>query len=333
MTAQTYTNPVYPAYFADPFVWQYQGSYYAIGTGPAEAVGQVDDLHQRRVFPLLRSDDLVNWELIGNALSRPDPALGDNFWAPEVAYSDGSFYLYYSVGHGDKNHQLRVATSPDPLGPYQDVGVPLIDPTTCPFAIDPSPFQDDNGQWYLFYAQDFLDTENGARAGTALVADRLLTMTKLAGETTVVLRARQDWQRFLANRSMYGNIYDWHTLEGPCVRKHHDRYYCFYSGGRWETEDYGVDYGVADRVMGPYSDAGNELGPRVLRSRPGYVLGPGHNSITNSPDGQTEYVVYHAWDREMKARRMCIDRLIWTIDGPRCEGPTWTQQKIEVNDC
>ena len=324
---QTYTNPVYPNYFADPFVWQHQGVYYAIGTGPAEAAGQVAESDDRRVFPLLRSTDLVNWQEAGNALQRPDPALGDNFWAPEIAYSEGVFYLYYSVGHGDKNHQLRVATSSEPLGTYHDVGV-LIDPKTCSFAIDPSPFQDDDGQWYLFYAQDFLDTENGDRAGTALVVDRLLTMTTLAGAAKVVLRARQDWQRFLVDRPMYGGIYDWHTLEGPCVRKHGDRYYCFYSGGRWETEGYGVDYGVADRAIGPYSDAGNESGPRVLRSIPGSVLGPGHNSIVSSPDGQTEYLVYHAWDAEMQARRMCIDPLHWTADGPRCLGPTWIPQPL-----
>lgn len=328
MTAQTYTNPVYPNYFADPFVWQHQGVYYAIGTGPAEAAGQVDEIHQQRVFPLLRSDDLVNWQFAGNALLRPDAALGDNFWAPEIAYQHGTFYLYYSVGHEDKNHQLRVATSSDPLGPYQDVGEPLLDPKTCAFAIDPSPFQDDDGQWYLFYAQDFLDTQDGVRAGTALVVDRLVTMTQLAGEATVVLRARHDWQRFLVDRPMYGGMYDWHTLEGPCVRKWGDRYYCFYSGGRWETENYGVDYGVADQVIGPYSDAGNESGPRVLRSVPGSVLGPGHNSIAVGPDGQAEYVVYHAWNMGMDARRMCIDLLIWTPEGPRCQGPTWTLQNM-----
>jgi beta-xylosidase len=329
MTKIIYTNPVYPEYFADPFVWQHQGIYYAIGTGPAEAAGEVEEIHQRQVFPLLRSHNLVNWEFAGNALIRPDAALGDNFWAPEIAFCDGVFYLYYSVGHGDKNHQLRVATSADLLGPYEDSGEALINPQTCSFAIDPSPFRDDDGQWYLFYAQDFLNTENQIRAGTALVVDRLLNMTQLAGEAQVVLRARHDWQRFLADRSMYGGVYDWHTLEGPCVRKHDNHYYCFYSGGRWETDSYGVDYGVADQVMGPYSDVGNELGPRVLRSHPDQVLGPGHNSIALAPDGQ-EYVVYHAWDRSMEARRMCIDRLIWTVEGPRCQGPTWETQIIQI---
>ncbi|BCL33690.1 glycoside hydrolase family 43 protein [Nostoc sp. MS1] len=326
-----YTNPVYDGYFADPFVWQHEGVYYAIGTGAAEAEGTVDEIdiaHKSRVFHLLRSLDFVNWHFVGNALLRPDPALGDNFWAPEVAYSDGLFYLYYSVGHEDKNHQLRVGTSDSPLGPYQDVGITLVDTDSCPFAIDPHPFCDDDGQWYLFYARDFLDTEAGFHAGTALVVDKLQTMTQLAGESKVVLRARSPWQRFLANRLMYGEIYDWHTLEGPCVRKHEGKYYCFYSGGRWETENYGVDYGVADHVMGPYSDVGNETGPRVLKSVPNFVRGPGHNSIVLGPDGQTEYVVYHAWTHNMDKRQICLDKLIWTPEGPRCEGPTWIPQTI-----
>ena len=62
---------------------------------------------------------------------------------------------------------------------------------------------------------------------------------------------------------MFGGIYDWHTLEGPCVRRHGGRYYCLYSGGCWQNDTYGVDYAVADHVLGPYTDSGNEDGPRV----------------------------------------------------------------------
>jgi len=80
---------------------------------------------------------------------------------------------------------------------------------------------------------------------------RMKQMDELENEGRVVLRARSDWQRFQANRLMYGRFWDWHTLEGPCARKHEGRYYCFYSGGRWETENYGVDYGIADNVLGP----------------------------------------------------------------------------------
>ncbi|HZO89152.1 MAG TPA: glycoside hydrolase family 43 protein [Chthonomonadaceae bacterium] len=331
-----YTNPLHPGYLADPFAWEYAGEYYAVGTGAVEASGQEDDMGQAasnflthlRLFPLLRSDDFVTWHEIGHALLPPDPSLGDTFWAPEVAYHEGTFYLYYSVGFEDKNHQLRVATSTHPQGPYADIGQTLWQPQDLPFAIDPHPFQDEDGQWYLFYARDFLDTEGGARVGTALVVDRLLDMTTLAGEPQTVMRAHHDWQLFQKDREMYGRRWDWYTLEGPCVRKHEGRYYCFYSGGRWETEHYGVDYCVADNVLGPYEDTGNDAGPRVLGPVPDHVRGPGHISILIGPDRQTPYLFYHAWDPGMTTRHMCMDKLIWTPEGPRCDGPTWTPQTI-----
>jgi beta-xylosidase len=314
-------NPVYGSYFADPFVWKFDDVYYAIGTGELEASGEAIG----KVFPLLQSTDFFQWSFASSALVKPDPKLGNNFWAPAVAFADGKFYLYYSVGHGDKNHQLRVATSDSPQGPYHDIGKALLDPEKCSFAIDPHPFQDEDGRWYMFYARDFLDCSPKARAGTALMVAPMKSMTELEGEGTVVLRARSDWQRFEAERTMYGREWDWHTLEGPAVCKRNGHYYCFYSGGRWENDTYGVDYGVADSVLGPYSDAGNEAGPRVLRTVPNRVIGPGHNTIVTGPDNVMDYIVYHAWDREMKARRMFVDELIWTAEGPRCEGPTWAE--------
>jgi GH43 family beta-xylosidase len=132
-----------------------------------------------------------------------------------------------------------------------------------------------------------------------------------------VLRACFDWQRFQAGRAMYGATYDWHTLEGPCVRKHDGRYYCFYSGGRWESDRYGVDYGIAEHVMGPYRHPDTCERPRVLGTLPGRLLGPGHNSIVVGPDGRTEFLVYHAWAPDMTARRMHVAPLRWTSDGPR----------------
>lgn len=317
--SQTHINPVYGSYFADPFVWKHKDVYYAIGTGALAAGGQTVG----KIFPVLQSQDFFQWQFASSALLRPDAVLGDCFWAPAVAFSDGLFYLYYSVGCGDQSHQLRVAMSDAPQGPYRDSGKPLISPARCPFAIDPHPFLDDDGHWYLFYARDFLDTSGNYRAGTGLAVAPMKTMTELAEDGAGILRARSDWQRFQAKRPMYGQTWDWHTLEGPCLCKHDGLYYCFYSGGRWETENYGVDFAVAEQVAGPYSDEGSEKGARVLRNVPGHVIGPGHNSVIAGPDGETDYIVYHAWDKEMKTRQMFIDRLSWGKDGPRCEGPTW----------
>ena len=109
-------RPVFDGYFADPFVWQHEGVYYAVGTGAREAAGQTAG----KIFPLLRSDNFLDWHLMGEALVAPATDLGDTFWAPAVAYDEGGFYLYYSVGHGDKCHQMRVARSVTPEGPYLD---------------------------------------------------------------------------------------------------------------------------------------------------------------------------------------------------------------------
>jgi beta-xylosidase len=323
-----YSNPVHPAYFADPFVWRSGRDYFAVGTGPEEAAGRP---RSRTVFPLLRSHDLVSWRELGRALVRPADAAGDTYWAPEVAHAEGRWFLYYSVGAGDREHQLRVAVSAAPEGPYADAGA-LTDVAEVPFAIDPHPFRDTDGGWYLFHARDFLDARGAHRAGTALVVHRLETMTRLAREGTTVLRARWDWQRFASGRAMYGGIHDWHTLEGPYVVREGGRYWCLYSGGRWETERYGVDWAVADAVLGPWDDPGGDRGPRVLRTVPGRVIGPGHCSVVRAPDDVTRVIVYHAWDPDLRARTMRIDPLVLAPEGPRSPGPSWVEQELTTGE-
>ncbi|MCC7448942.1 MAG: glycoside hydrolase family 43 protein [Anaerolineae bacterium] len=313
----TYTNPVYDQYFADPFVLYHEGHYYAYGTAAP--------LPDGTIFPVLQSPDLVHWQLRGGALIPPG---GDDFWAPEAAYHNGTFYLYYSAhGINGKDHQLRVATSPNPLGPFHDAGHVLV--PNEPFTIDAHPFRDVDGQWYLFYSQDFLTLDEDYRVGTGIVVDRLLDMQTLAGQPRVVARPHADWHLFQAQRTMYGNVYDWHTIEGAAVRVHNDKYYCFYSGGAWERENYGIAYVIADQPLGPYRRPEGVTLP-LMRSVPGQVIGPGHNSFTSTPDGKQEVVVYHAWDTAMTARLMRVDRLHWDGDRPVIDGPTYTPQPVLI---
>jgi arabinan endo-1,5-alpha-L-arabinosidase len=312
----TYTNPVHDGYFADPFVMEAPQSgsrYVAIGTGSTR-----DD----RAFEVLRSDDLITWRSAGGALVRPE-GCGSDYWAPEVAEHDGRWWMYYSCGEGDRGHSLRVAVADSPVGPYVDQGVDLTPDER--FAIDPHPFRDADGSWYLFFAKDVLE---GERVGTMLAVDRLETMTRLAGQARTILTPSADWQVFLREREMYGQTYDWHTLEGPFVRRHAGRYWCFYSGGSWMEPTYGVGVAVADSPLGPWQEHGEPGGGPIMRTVPGHVLGPGHNSVVRGPHGQ-DVVVYHAWDADQTARRMCIDPLRWTDDGPVVDAPTWTEVDLE----
>jgi len=315
-----YRNPVWSGYMADPFVLEWRGIYYAYGTGSGH--GRQPD---GNVLPLLQSDDLVHWKPRGGAL-RPlrEPDLV--YWAPEVAERDGIFYLYYSAGWRDgEKHQLRVALASAPSGPFIDSGRLLLPEEA--FSIDAHPFKDPaSGRWYLFFCKDFFD----GRAGTGVAGFELASdMMRPASPVRTVLRASADWQVFARNRRWYDRDWPaWHTVEGPFVVEHDGRYYCFYSGGNWETAEYGVGYAVAEQPLGPYRDEWSAHGPTVLKGIPDAV-GPGHNSVATAPDGR-EMVVYHAWDREHRARRMFIDPLEWSTSGPRCAGPTTGDQALEI---
>lgn len=307
-----YRNPVYDGYFADPFVLRAGQRYLAYGTGSI-----VDGL----VFEVLESADLVSWRRIGGALQPLPPQMGSDYWAPEVAYAEGRYWMYYSVGFGDRHHHLRVAVAERPEGPFVDQGVNLTPHED--FAIDPNPFQDADGRWYLYFARDVLDAP---RVGTHLAVDAMPTMTSLAGLPSPVVAPSADWQIYERGRSMYGTVVDWHTIEGASVVRRNGRYYCLYSAGSWLNDSYSVGWVVAGHPLGPWTEPGSGRG-RLLSSVPGHVRGPGHNSIVTTGGG-ADVLVYHAWDEGRQRRQMWIDPLDWTADGPVTSGPSWVEQTL-----
>ena len=315
-----YRNPIYPHDFADPFVLKTNDGYYAYGTAAPGKDGQI--------FPVLYSSDLVHWTRLKGAL-RPlrDPA-AYSYWAPEVAFRDDRYYLYYSAStsNSDEHHRLRVAIAQNPAGPFVDQGRELI--PQLGFTIDASPFFDPaSGGWYLFFANDF-ETEEPHGTGLSVI-ELNDDMTSTRGEVAPVIRAQADWQIYEKNRQYKGCLWPkWHCVEGPSVVCHASKYYCFYSGGAWHGDAYGVGFAVADHPMGPWRDPTASIGPTVLKGIPGKVVGPGHNSTVLAPDGQTLMMVYHAWDSERTGRRMCVDPIIWSTNGPRVDGPSMDDRVV-----
>lgn len=311
MNIKTYRNPVYPGSCPDPFVLKYGGEYFAYCTGT-----QPDG----RCFGVFRSPDLVNWEVLPGALA-PLPGGHTHYWAPEVTYHNGLFYMYYSVGN-EVYMELRVAVAAQPDGPFEDSGHTL---TTQQFAIDAHVFKDDDGTFYLFYATDFLDHP---RIGTGTVMDRLLDPFTPEGKPRPVTRAQFDWQIYDPNRAEKGGV-RWHTIEGSFVLKHHDKYYQMFSGGNWQNLSYGVGYATTETLERPgeWDQAidGEKVLP-VLRTNPGKVVGPGHNSVVRGPDNRQLYCVYHRWSRDGKVRQMAIDPLDWAGDRLIVLGPTFNPQ-------
>ena len=293
-------QPVWDGYCADPFVLHTADGYVMYGTTPRAFT-------DGRVFQTLTSTDRVTWIDAGGALEPPAGApVGTEYWAPEVVAAQGLYWMYYSAGIGDVGHQLRVAKASDAAGPFWDVGLVLT--PDLPFAIDPSPYLDDDGQWWLFFATDHVDSE---RPGTVVAVARLTDMSSLS-DLHVIVTASADWQRYEADRQIYRKVMDWHTLEGPhCVRRE-GRLWLFYSGGNWQQSGYGVGLAVADAPLGPWEPVGQ--GATFLSSGQRGLRGPGHNSVLT--DGGVDYAVFHAWDAGFTRRRPYIVPIAWGADGP-----------------
>lgn len=289
---ETYLNPVYPHSFPDPFVIKFRGEYFAYCT---------DFAPDGRVFAVLRSRDLVNWEMLGGAMRRLE---NDSpfYWAPEVTYHNGKFYLYYSVGN-ETLMEIRVAISERPDTGFVDSGHKL---TTEDFAIDAHVFEDAGGARYLFYATDFLEHTH---IGTGTVVDRMIDFFTLEGNPRPVTRAKYDWQIYDPQRREKGGV-RWHTVEGAFVFKRKGVYYEMFSGGNWQNVTYGVSFAVTDDIerdeeWTQFSD-GEKVYP-ILRTVPDLIIGPGHNSAIRGVNNREFYAVYHRWTEA--GRVLAIDRM------------------------
>lgn len=304
-----YLNPVYPRSFPDPYILKYRGEYFAYCTGFWQ---------DGRVFGVLHSRDLVNWTEIGGAMN-PLKTGAPFYWAPEVTYDNGKFYLYYSVGN-EALMEIRVAISDRPDGGFEDCGKRL---TTEDFAIDAHVFTDENGERYLFYATDFLEHSH---IGTGTVVDKIIDWLTLAGNPRPVTRAKYDWQVYDPNRKEKGGV-RWHTIEGAFILKRKGIYYEMFSGGNWQNVSYGVSFAITDDIKKneewmQFSD-GEKILP-ILRTLPDLVVGPGHNSVIRGINNRELFCVYHRWDEN--GRVLAIDRMDFVGTRIFINGATYTPQ-------
>ena len=120
----TYTNPVLPGFNPDPSVCRVGDDYYLV-TSSFEFFPGV---------PVYHSKDLVNWELIGYALTRKSQLNLENAWpsggifAPTLRYHKGTFYMITTNTSGNGNFYV---TANNPAGPWSDplwVDKPVFDP-------------------------------------------------------------------------------------------------------------------------------------------------------------------------------------------------------------
>ena len=231
-----------------------------------------------------------------------------DIWAPDVLYANGTYYQYYAIPiepHSGAQAIIFLATSTNPNGPWTDSGQ-IIEScgttsgcTTTFNAIDPAPFQDGSGNWWLVFGS----WEDGIH----LIQLDPTTGLRLASNSTIYTIA----QRGLPSAGE----------EGPFVYLYNGWYYYFASIDvccSGDSSTYRIIVGRSQSVTGPYLDRGGidlmQGGGTILLSAHGNINGPGGQSVFT--DGTQPTLVYHYYDGNNNgAPTLGINRLSFDSDG------------------
>ncbi len=297
-------------------------------------------------IPMFRSDDLVNWQYMGDAEeARPswaEPSAG--LWAPEVEYFNGQYYLYFGVtdvvsgtaGSGEPtdchfDNAIGVATSDSPLGPWTPSDTPVVEPRRggdgCNFfwTYDPEIVVTEEGPDYIFFGSYY-----GGVHVRELSEDGLASLPDTGQQVAI------------ANK-----------FEGAEVHEFGGFYYIFLSASNCcngPLTGYSVFAGRSMSVTGPYVDrdgvplteftedygqgevlSGRAGGTPVISMNGNRWVGPGHNVVFTDEGGQT-WTYYHAIDRfdpyfsgtlNFTKRPALLDPIDWVDGWPEVRGGYW----------
>ncbi len=265
----TYCNPVLHADYSDPDVIRVGEEYWMTASSFTATPG----------LPILRSRDLVNWELVNHALRQvPHPSYaavrpGCGVWAPAIRHHAGKFWIFFPM----PDEGIYVTTAVDPLGVWDE---PWLLQAAKGW-IDPCPFWDDDGQAYLFHA--FANSRSGKR-------DRLH-----------VRPMSPDGRRLLGEGSEI--VYAPHHpyLEGPKLHKRDGWYYVMAPGGGVPT---GWQVAFRSRcITGPYEEK------IVLERGLTSINGPHQGAYIDTPEG--EWWFMHFQDTGPFGRITHLQPVIW----------------------
>ena len=254
--ATSYANPVIPGYHPDPSVCRVGDDFYLVNSSFMCFPG----------VPVYHSRDLVNWELIGNVLTRESqlPLKDATSWlgiyAPTLRYHDGLWYMITTnVGNGGN----FMVTAKKPEGPWSEPIWLKQD------GIDPSLFWE-NGKCYMMSnpGDCIWLCEINPKTGKQLTESRPL------------------WQGT-------GGRYP----EGPHIYKKDGWYYLLISEGGTEM-GHNLTIARSRDIWGPYES--NPSNPILSHFRSvaenNQIQATGHGDFVEAPDGSW-WVVFLAFRR------------------------------------
>jgi hypothetical protein len=264
----TRSTAVFGQDFADPFLLRAGKRYYGYATNRGASN-----------VPLITSTDLADWYSLPDALPQlPAWSSRGKVWAPAVLPRTDGYVLYYTTREQATGLQCLSrarATSPD--GPFLDESTgPIVCQRDLNGSIDASPFVDADGTAYLVWkSEDAAGREPTRLWSQALSADGL----SLVGSAVTLLSQDRPWEL--------------PTIEAPSLVRDGDRYYLFYSGGKWQTSSYAVGYATCSSPSGPCAKVDDAP---LLSSSPDLTGpgGPGGAEVLVDAHGR-RWLSFHAW--------------------------------------
>ncbi|HWW22452.1 MAG TPA: glycoside hydrolase family 43 protein [Edaphobacter sp.] len=139
-------------YTADPSAHVFKGKIYVYPSHDVPTDIPDDDLgseYAMRDYRVLEMDRIGGHVNIGPvALDLKDvPWASKQLWAPDAAYRNNTYYLYFPARDKEGVFRIGVATSEHPEGPFKAEAEPM----KGSFSIDPAVFTDADGQSYMYF--------------------------------------------------------------------------------------------------------------------------------------------------------------------------------------
>ncbi len=335
-----YTNPITrdtTISMRDHFIIKADSLWYCVGTSNPVWEGSNPGVR------LLVSNDLLNWEphswLIDASKLPEDSPYNGRFWAPEIHYIQGKYWMTINSGKvtnedpkGMSTHRVWLFSSDDVTGPYALVNE---EPLTPQYNNDATLFEDEDGNTYFYCSGDGL-----WQAKIDLSSGKLTTPIE-----KFLDKKQEGWPEW-----MQGGI------EGPFVLKRDGTYFMFFS--TW-TRGYEVALLKSENPLGPWELVDDEpiFGTRKKYYRPelaqqgGYdhlefddtqdpYQETGHNALFIGPDGnlwsschyfmdeQRPYPYSQTFEEWEHTPQMGYEPIYYENGRFYIKGPTWTEQVI-----
>ena len=260
-------------YTADPSAHIFDGKLYIYPSHDIESNVPQDDEgghFDMKDYHVLSMDSVgANVTDHGVAIDIKDiPWAGRQLWAPDAAFANNKYYLYFPAKDKNDVFRIGVATSNSPSGPFKAEPKPI----TGSYSIDPAVFTDEDGKSYMYFGGIWGGQLQRWATGK-FDANGSKTDLKKDEEPAIsprVARMKKDMLSFAepvreiqivdeTGKPLPGKDHDRRFFEASWMHKYNGKYYFSYSTG----DTHFIAYATGDSPYGPFTYRGVILNPVI----------------------------------------------------------------------